>query len=228
MSSPFSFFCDRMHASIKILYDNKATKGFLAGWGFSCLVEAEKKVLFDVGWDSHVLSHNMRQFHIDVTDIDIIVLSHAHWDHIGALPAVLSDNKTVYVLESFSKNLKHEISARASLIEVSGKMHITNTISTTGELGNRIKEQSLILHCGERSYILTGCAHPGLETIITACNPEKFAVIGGFHGFSQFTILKDAFMVCPCHCTQHTKEIERLYPDIYRRCAAGCTIHIGD
>lgn len=213
---------------IKILYDNRAERGFLAGWGFSCLIEGEKKVLFDVGWDPHVLLHNMGQFNIDAKDIGTIVLSHGHWDHIGALPAVLSSEKTVYVPESFSESLKREISARASLVEVSGKMQITETVSTTGELGNTIKEQSLIVESKNGTYIVTGCAHPGLETIIKACRPQEYAVIGGFHGFSQINMLKDAFMVCPCHCTQYMKEIEELYPDKYRYCAAGCTLQLGD
>jgi 7,8-dihydropterin-6-yl-methyl-4-(beta-D-ribofuranosyl)aminobenzene 5'-phosphate synthase len=214
--------------NIKILYDNRAEQGFMAGWGFSCLVEAEKPVLFDVGWDPEVLLHNMRQFNIDVDDIDSIVLSHAHWDHIGALPAVLSDEKTVYVPASFSKNLKREISQRAAVVEVSGATQITEHVSTTGELGSSIKEQSLRVDCSTASYILTGCAHPGLESIIKACNVHRFGVIGGFHGFSQFEILEDALMVCPCHCTHHMKELEDIYPHTYRYCAAGCSIPIGD
>ncbi len=212
---------------IKILYDNRATQGFLASWGFSCLLEAEEKILFDVGWDPTVLLHNMEQFAIDLEDITTIVLSHAHWDHIGALPAVLSREKTVYVPKSFSPNLKLEISQRALLVEVSGRMEIAKGVTTTGELGTGIKEQSLHIESGKGSYIVTGCAHPGLENIIKACSPRNYAVLGGFHGFKKFNILENAFMICPCHCTQHTKELQKLYPEKFRKCAAGCTIELG-
>lgn len=209
---------------IRILYDNRAQQGFLAGWGFSCLVEAEEKILFDAGWDPHVLLYNMKKFGIKLEDITTIVISHAHWDHSGALPAVLSSEKTVYVPHSFSPNLKREIAARAHLVEVTKKMHITDSVFTTGELGDTIKEQSLCIKSKNGSYIVTGCAHPGLESIISACNPEHYAVIGGFHGFSNLERLQDAFMICPCHCTQHMNKIEKLYPLKTQHCAAGCVI----
>lgn len=214
--------------NLKILYDNRAEEGFLSSWGFSCLVEADINVLFDVGWDPKVLEHNMEQFGISVENIDIIVLSHAHWDHIGALPAVLSDKKSVYVPRSFSPNLKREISERASLVEVSGSMKITERVSTTGELGHTIKEQSLLIESEQGSVILTGCAHPGLENILKVCSSQKFAVIGGFHGFAKYGILRNAFMICPCHCTQHTEELEKLFPATCRRGAAGYTVGLGD
>lgn len=213
--------------NLKILYDNRAEKGFLSSWGFSCLIEADTNILFDVGWDPKVLGHNMKQFGISVKDIEIIVLSHAHWDHIGALPAVLSE-KMVYAPKSFSQNLKREISERASLTEVSRSMKIVESVFTTGELGKTIKEQSLRIESEQGSVILTGCAHPGLENIIEVCSPQTCAVVGGFHGFAKYDILRDAFMICPCHCTQHIRELEKLYPDTCRACAAGCTIELGD
>lgn len=212
---------------LKIIYDNRAEKGFLASWGFSCLIEAEENILFDVGWDPHILLHNMQQFNMNLADIQKIVLSHAHWDHTGALPSLLSKDVTVYIPQSFSQNLKREISDRAALVEVSGKMKVSENVSTTGELGDTIKEQSLIL-TPSKSFIVTGCAHPGLDTIIKAAAVPNYGIIGGFHSFSQLDILKDAFMVCPCHCTQHTEDIEKLYRDKVRTCRAGCILHLGD
>jgi len=40
---------------ITIIYDNDAEEGFRAGWGFSCLVEGEKNILFDTGADGPTL-----------------------------------------------------------------------------------------------------------------------------------------------------------------------------
>jgi 7,8-dihydropterin-6-yl-methyl-4-(beta-D-ribofuranosyl)aminobenzene 5'-phosphate synthase len=54
--------------------------------GFSCLVTIEKagrttRLLFDAGITPDGLVENMRRLDISPRDIDIIVLSHGHWDH---------------------------------------------------------------------------------------------------------------------------------------------------
>ena len=54
--------------------------------GFSCLVTISKgarttRVLFDSGISSDGLIENMRRLELSPRDIDIIVLSHGHWDH---------------------------------------------------------------------------------------------------------------------------------------------------
>lgn len=82
---------------------------------------------------------------ISPTDIDTLVLSHQHWDHIGGLPAILHANPYmhIYVPSSFSANLKKEVSSRcAALHEVKGPQSICGDVYTTGELGTDIKEQS--------------------------------------------------------------------------------------
>lgn len=187
------------------------------------MVEAEQPILFDVGWDPAILMHNLAQAGISLQDVPIIVLSHAHWDHIGALTAVLSPEKTVYVPKSFSKALKTEISHRSHLIEVSGTTEITPSVISTGELGSSIKEQALYIG-SDPTLVLTGCAHPGLETIIQPVSHRPFSVAGGFHGFDAFHTLQTAHAIYPCHCTQHTEELRRLFPQKVVSCAAGCVI----
>jgi 7,8-dihydropterin-6-yl-methyl-4-(beta-D-ribofuranosyl)aminobenzene 5'-phosphate synthase len=55
--------------------------------GFSALVTVEKggresRVLFDAGRTPDGLVENMRRLELSPGDIDIIVLSHGHWDHV--------------------------------------------------------------------------------------------------------------------------------------------------
>jgi len=90
---------------IAVIYDNEALLNLKSGWGFSCLVENEKKVLFDTGWDGTILLSNLKALGINPKDIDIVVLSHDHWDHIGGLAQLLDVNPDVdvYVPSSFSK-----------------------------------------------------------------------------------------------------------------------------
>lgn len=54
--------------------------------GFSCLVAITKdarttRILFDAGITTDGLIENMRRLELSPHDIDIVVLSHGHWDH---------------------------------------------------------------------------------------------------------------------------------------------------
>lgn len=62
--------------------------------GFSCLVEVEKggrtvRVLFDAGLTPDGLVENMRRLELDPRAIDIIVLSHGHWDHTTGMDGLV-------------------------------------------------------------------------------------------------------------------------------------------
>ena len=39
------------------------------------------------------------------------------------------------------------------------------------------------------------------------------AVIGGFHGFQDFNLLKDIDLICPTYCTKQQNEIKSRYPN---------------
>ncbi|MDI6889171.1 MAG: MBL fold metallo-hydrolase [Methanocellales archaeon] len=211
---------------ITIIYDNELHVPKLkSGWGFSCLIENEKKVLFDTGWDCAILQSNLKALDINSRDIDIIVLSHDHWDHIGGLAWLLDANPDVevYVPSSFSKRLKDEIISRAELTEVDGPTKICDRIYTTGVLGTSIKEQSLVLKTKEGMIVITGCAHPGLSAILDKASSfgHAYGVIGGFHGFDDYDVLNDTSLIVPCHCTARKSEIARRFPDTYKKDGAG-------
>lgn len=92
------------------------------GWGFSCLIKLyDKKILFNTGWDGNLLFRNLSRFNIQLKEINVIVISHSHWDHIGGLPNFQKQNLHVYILSSFSKYLKKEISSRYILHEIKSK-----------------------------------------------------------------------------------------------------------
>lgn len=214
---------------LKILYDNESDDGFIKGWGFSCLVETGKqRIMFDTGWDGNILLYNMERSGITKEDIDIIVISHDHWDHMGGLTYILHPDVKVYVPNSFSSQLKHEISQKADVIETTGLKSIATDVYTTREMGNKIKEQAILLKMNQGIVIITGCAHPGLENFIDAAVDlgEPYGVIGGFHTFNKFEYLEDILMIMPCHCTRYKNEIEMFFPDRYVECKAGQVIEI--
>jgi 7,8-dihydropterin-6-yl-methyl-4-(beta-D-ribofuranosyl)aminobenzene 5'-phosphate synthase len=72
---------------LKILYDNEALNEFRGGFGFSCWIE-NKNTLFDTGGDLATLMFNIRKFMINPKDIERIVLSYEHGDHIGGIQII--------------------------------------------------------------------------------------------------------------------------------------------
>lgn len=76
---------------LMVLVDNNTLidRYFLGEPAVSYLVESEgKKILFDVGY-SDVFISNAQRLHIDLVDVDLVVLSHGHVDHTGGLVPLL-------------------------------------------------------------------------------------------------------------------------------------------
>jgi len=71
---------------------------FLAQHGNSFLIDVEadqveKKILFDVGQSAKPIIENMRILNLNPENIDVICLSHNHYDHTGGLLEILSEIK---------------------------------------------------------------------------------------------------------------------------------------
>ena len=74
--------------------------GIVAEHGFSLLIEsAHCKVLFDMGQTDVFLS-NAARMNLSLSDVDIAVLSHGHYDHSGGLKSFLEINSTAPVFVS--------------------------------------------------------------------------------------------------------------------------------
>jgi len=160
---------------ITVVYDNNPYKeGLETAWGFSCLISgAEKTILFDTGGDGSILLNNMEKLAIDLNGIDIGVLSHIHGDHTGGLDGFLEKNPnvTVYLPKSFPKRFKDNVQDNgAKIVEVGQPLRICENVHSTGQLGKWIKEQSLIIRTEKGLIIITGCAHPGIVSVV---NPVR-------------------------------------------------------
>jgi 7,8-dihydropterin-6-yl-methyl-4-(beta-D-ribofuranosyl)aminobenzene 5'-phosphate synthase len=79
----------RVHAlKVTVLVTNLAGDGHAGDgeWGFSALVEVDgRKILYDTGASSDMTLRNAQALKIDLSDVEEVVLSHNHWDHVGGL-----------------------------------------------------------------------------------------------------------------------------------------------
>jgi len=84
---------------ITILYDAFGNDTAMKkDWGFAALVEvAGKRILFDTGNDAEIFAANVKAKGVDLTNLDFVVLSHRHSDHMAGLNHVLSVNPKVKI-----------------------------------------------------------------------------------------------------------------------------------
>jgi 7,8-dihydropterin-6-yl-methyl-4-(beta-D-ribofuranosyl)aminobenzene 5'-phosphate synthase len=80
----------------RFLEDGRTGDALRAEHGFSCLVTAtasgrKVRVLFDAGRTPDGLVNNMPRLEISPREIDVIVLSHGHWDHTTGMDGLVGE-----------------------------------------------------------------------------------------------------------------------------------------
>ena len=213
-----------------IIYDNNVYKtglGLKSDWGFSCLIKTENDtVLFDTGANGKILLNNMKKLNINPSSINKIVISHEHGDHTGGL---ISLDSYVNDIDLYQLGYKRPI-LKMKFANAENSKEISKNIWTTGRIKGFVDEQSLVIKGKVGWFILTGCSHPGVETILKKSEEishgNTVGIIGGFHGFNNFSVIKNLEYICPCHCTSHKKEIKRTFPNVTSNCGVGKIIDL--
>lgn len=73
------------NVDVKILSTMLADEGF-GEWGFAALVTVDgRRILFDTGANEDTVQRNLKAFRLDLADVDTVILSHNHWDHVTGL-----------------------------------------------------------------------------------------------------------------------------------------------
>ena len=94
---------------ITLMENGKVSDNLKSAHGLSLYIETkDKKILFDLGPNNKYIS-NASKLGVSLSDIDILVISHGHYDHGSGLKKFLKINKKAKVYlskEAFSKHYK--------------------------------------------------------------------------------------------------------------------------
>ena len=176
--------------NVTILIDNNPGESLKSPWGISLYIETRNlTILFDAGPDPEALRLNSEALKINLTGLDMIVLSHEHSDHVLGLSYVarLNKNITVYVPKHMSGSCKAWIKSLSfNMVEIETTTVISRGIAVIGELYGPPHEQALAINVkGLGLIVFVGCSHPGVDKIVAKAkdelNCEAYGVIGGFH-----------------------------------------------
>lgn len=159
---------------ITVLTDNTPGKHTEAEHGLSYLIEFDgKRLLFDTG-QSNLFIKNAEVMGVDVTNIDMIILSHGHFDHGDGLP-YLSGGKLLCHPGCFVKryrkidhsyiglvNTQDELKEKYELITSASPFYITEKIIFLGEIPRltdfESKHTSFVFEDGSPDFVMDDSA----------------------------------------------------------------------
>ncbi len=190
---------------LKVLVDDLVPPDVRSVHGFSVLVETpEVRILFDTGPDGELLMDALGREGLQVVDIDMVVLSHAHRDHTGGLARLLFERPELEVsaprrvAPDVAKGLPREAVVRGE----DSPREVAPNVTVTGDLGSDIPEQALLLDTKEGRVVLVGCGHPGIPRLLEVAGGEVHLLVGGFHDMDPTDADLPGFeSMLVCHCT---------------------------
>jgi 7,8-dihydropterin-6-yl-methyl-4-(beta-D-ribofuranosyl)aminobenzene 5'-phosphate synthase len=239
-------FTDTRAITVATVFDNYAVNVRLTTrWGFAAVVSTPAgAALFDTGTDGATLLSNMDKLGIDPSAVRQVVISHSHSDHLGGLRDFLRHNADVQVFipRSFPDRVRLMIKrAGARHEDVSAPTRIAPGIRTTGPLGQSPPEQALIVETSEGLVVITGCAHPGILSIVRKVqtispNADIALVMGGLHLLSASGEQIEEIVrtlrslgvrrIAPSHCTGDIarRRLREVYGPDYIDAGAGMVL----
>jgi 7,8-dihydropterin-6-yl-methyl-4-(beta-D-ribofuranosyl)aminobenzene 5'-phosphate synthase len=230
---------------IVVLIDNNAfAEGLETAWGLSIYVEVDgTRILFDTGPDPGVLERNSKRLGIDLSRIDVVVISHGHGDHTGGLVYIASVKPGVKVfippdtwLYSYVKGLG------LTPVIVNKTMEVARNVFVVQPLYGPPLEEALAINTSRGIILLVGCSHPGVVNLakqaVKDVGGKIFIVIGGFHmwGSPEFEVRQvveeliglGAEKIYPIHCSgsEVREYLKQHYPERYGDGGVGLEINL--
>lgn len=185
---------------LTVLLEQNAAPGFLGAPGVSYAIKTDKgSILFDLGYGPEMpaLAHNAEMLNFKLDQVDALVISHLHPDHMGGFKAARNNQVTMPRewgnpggMACFTPAGVDAQGFDARIVQ-SPRM-LSAGIASTGPLARSLflmgwtEEQALVARLkGKGLVVITGCGHPTIETIIQMVKQLSqasiYAIGGGLH-----------------------------------------------
>jgi 7,8-dihydropterin-6-yl-methyl-4-(beta-D-ribofuranosyl)aminobenzene 5'-phosphate synthase len=188
------------YLELTILVEEKVEEGYLGDAGVSYLFRSNLgSLLFDVGFgpERPALAKNASKLGVNLDQVDSLVISHLHPDHMGGMKASRLKNVTLPKEIGLPNGKPCFLPAKAEAegfkCEFIDKPKLlTAGIATTGPLARSLfffgltEEQALFAHIKDKGLVIfTGCGHPTIELIVQMVKQLSkeniYAIGGGLH-----------------------------------------------
>jgi 7,8-dihydropterin-6-yl-methyl-4-(beta-D-ribofuranosyl)aminobenzene 5'-phosphate synthase len=191
------------------LYENAAQNGLQSGHGVSYLIRTDSAtILFDLGNNMTAsspspLEQNMADLGISLDEIDMIVISHRHPDHVGGqnwwIQKTFSlDGANQPTLGKMPIYIPENMTYPGSSLTLSKlPVSLADGLATTGLIAYaqpfpawlatpKGDEQALAVNvAGQGLVLITGCGHMGLKALLTRAenvfDVPVVGIVGGLH-----------------------------------------------
>jgi len=188
------------HFEITVLVEQKVEPGFLGAPGVSYLIKTDHgSLLFDLGYGPEMptLAHNAIKLGFKMDQVDALVISHLHPDHMGGFKAVRKKQvimpREIGGSKGFPCFLPAKANAEGFIPEVVvGPRMLAAGVASTGPLARSLflmgwtEEQAIVARLKDKGLVVfTGCGHPTIETILQMVkrlsDEPIYAIGGGLH-----------------------------------------------
>ena len=187
---------------LPLIDESGAAPGLQTEAGVSYLIRTDHNtILFDVGLnalrgDPSPLQANMKRLGISLADIDTIVISHPHLDHVGgfrwARQSSFSLGDTQTDLSGKRIFVPVPMTYPGAAPVVTGAPTVIGPgVATTGAIAGqlymgRVEEQGLAIRVeGKGIVLVVGCGHQGLQRLLERtsqlADAPLFGLVGGLH-----------------------------------------------
>ena len=200
----FGEFGSVKHLTILPLIDWYSARDDLVGEaGVSYLIRAdETTILFDLGLNERrehpsPLLRNMAALGVDMADIDLLVISHPHGDHMGGMSHQM---RRTFALSGWPVDLRGMPAfvpatlshSTAEVTVVDEPRILAPGVATMGPIARQdffmgwTPEQSLAINVeGKGIVLVVGCGHPTIQRIVERAEmlfeQPFYGVVGGLH-----------------------------------------------
>jgi 7,8-dihydropterin-6-yl-methyl-4-(beta-D-ribofuranosyl)aminobenzene 5'-phosphate synthase len=174
---------------------------FIKGYGVSYLIRTDNAtILFDTGIDEDsircALRYNLDILGVDISEIDVIFISHNHGDHQNSWKWINDKTFVNSENENILSDMKiyvpvNDLNLRMPTIFSRDPVKISEGVYTTGIISAPMffsfsQEQGLIFNVKDKGIIIvTGCGHQTVEKILLRCDRISdipiYGILGGLH-----------------------------------------------